>query len=717
MADMVNSSCGTEQNLVNKHQAEFEEVRSGREVSIDVAEQEAVSIPAMFLSDVDQDNALCDRLQCKELSWEAADHQEIHPTLTEVLPEVKKGTKEPEEHTADIKTESQDHPDLEDTISKLLADLNEVEDIPRTTSSPEPQTSLKDRISPKPFHDCSFDVNEDRMLLQEIEETIVGPETTDDHPEMLSGTALAHLEELCFNSEMQLLANEETETLEPPAKKRLKKRMGMCGLGDRKRKFQFDGSYFRQSVIGRQRKERDGKGNTVAYNTMLEDDGTTHMNQEGTIGPSGKENEEVLKDKESEGAEEMEDKRAREKTENLYTKKNNTDKWTALMNDQYTIYESSKENKVDILEENDRSIMMEDKGIVERLVLDLKLLEEISTCVGQTLISPTTGTNLNLFQDERSVATASNEHEMDTLTCDEEPSFLGNEIPSNEQDLTFNMKHFVMSEKQNPNAKHKLRKDTADTLPDVEAAQEISRSSTLEMSEGSTVATKAAQEIPSGLEVSATMIEKQCPPDMAAAETNEPSGSTANRSDPLFLNIMDILTMASSGIHGEIDKPVTAVSESKQPDGGHVSDAKEIHRPLAPPTGQENHMDSLLDQNACDTSATLSVAAQQLCNLISTPAANELPQETDLSVPSSFYSMTDSQLQTIALSMDLDDQFPPEARTQGEDGTKLVHGLVRELSSLNRIVMAAHREMEIYRRGKNSKTTNRRSCASRQTEK
>ncbi|KAF5897116.1 uncharacterized protein DAT39_013167, partial [Clarias magur] len=657
MADLVNSSCGTGQNLdrLNEHQAEFEEVRSGKEVSVDVAQQEAVSIPAMFFSDVEQDNALCDRLRF------------------DVLPEVKQATKEPEEHSADIQTEPQDHPDLEDTISKLLADLDEVEDIPRTTSSSEPQTPPKDRGSPNPFHACSLDVNGDGMLLREIEETKVDPKTTGDHPGMLSGTALAHLEEMCFNSEIQLLANEETETLEPPAKKRLRKRMGMCGLGDRKRKFQFDGPHFKQSVMGRQREERDGKGNKGAYNTMLEDDGTAPMDQEGTFGPSGKENEEFLKDKESEDTIGMEDKRAREEQENIYTLRNTTDKWTALMNSQSTAGEYSKKNE-GILEENDSSIMMEDKGIVEQLVLDLKLLEEISTCVG-----PTTGINMNMIEDEQSVATASGEHERDTLTCDEEPSFLGNEISSN---LTFNMKHDVLSEKPNTIAEHKVHVDTEKTPSDVEAAQEVSRISILEMSEGSTVATKAVQEVPSVLEEITTVIEKQCPPDMAATETNdpdepEPSGSTAKRSNPLFLNIMDILTKASNGIHGEIDKPVTAVSESKEPDGGHVLDAKKIGGTFAPPTGQENHM-----HNACDTSATSSVVEQQLCNLTSTPAANELPQETDLSVPSSFYSMTDSQLQTIALSMDLDDQFTAEARAQGEDGTELVRGLIRELSSL-----------------------------------
>ncbi|XP_028828185.1 uncharacterized protein LOC114785771 [Denticeps clupeoides] len=76
--------------------------------------------------------------------------------------------------------------------------------------------------------------------------------------------------------------------------------------------------------------------------------------------------------------------------------------------------------------------------------------------------------------------------------------------------------------------------------------------------------------------------------------------------------------------------------------------------------------------------------------------------------PVSFTSISDSQLITVT---ELKEHRIPECPADLEDGTQLVCGLIRELSSLNRIVMAAHREVENIRRGsKATKTSGHRPC-------
>ncbi|KAB5523694.1 hypothetical protein PHYPO_G00155470 [Pangasianodon hypophthalmus] len=732
IADMVNSSYGTEPHLdkFKEHQPECKAVQfkeSDKEVSISAAEQEAVSGPVVIFSDMTQDNSL----QSTELALESVNLHEIDTALIDILPEVKQAkvtTMETEEQSTDIKNEPQDQPDLESPVIKLIGEMDEVENGPKSTSSPEPQTSHKDQSSPKPSHEHSLDVNGDGMIFQEIAETRMDPKDRDDYE---------HLEETCFNSETQLQAPEETETLELPAKKRLRRRMGMCGLGDRKRKLPFDEQHCRQGLIGRQREEGAGEGNKGVqhlYNTVLENDSTTPMDHEGTTRPGCKENEEVLKDKENNCAAVMDDERTTglAEKENSYAVTNSMNKCIAVMNDESTTEESPTEDrdvpKKGILEENDGTVIMDDMD-AEQMVLEheLNLLEEISAGVGQTPLSPTIGKNL--IQDEPSVAAATNDHEMEIATCGDEPDFPGADMTNNGQDIEFNMKHDVLSQKQNLHADNKVDEDPDEIATEVEVAQEVICSSgcaTVEMSEGSVIVTNEVQKIPTNLEESEMKIEEQCPPNMAATEkhdTNEPelSGSTEKGLDPLFVDILDIATIASSEIqnakgHGENDKPIPAVSESTEPARGDTDNAEKISETIAPPAGQENHMHCLLDQNACDTSVNPSVAEQQVCNPSSTPAASELPQETDLSVPSLLYSMTDSQLHKIALSMELEDEPIPEGCDQQEDATELVRGLIGELSSLNRTVMAAHREMELLRRGKLPKAPNRRLCGPRHTE-
>ncbi|KAL2086156.1 hypothetical protein ACEWY4_017215 [Coilia grayii] len=82
--------------------------------------------------------------------------------------------------------------------------------------------------------------------------------------------------------------------------------------------------------------------------------------------------------------------------------------------------------------------------------------------------------------------------------------------------------------------------------------------------------------------------------------------------------------------------------------------------------------------------------------------------------PSSVNMVSDSQLN--ALIMEMDDQHVPECTrgAEDEDATELVCGLIRELSSLNRTIMAAHKELESLRRGnRTARTPQRRPFAPR----
>ncbi|XP_060716483.1 uncharacterized protein si:ch211-286b5.2 isoform X2 [Tachysurus vachellii] len=720
-AEMVNSTRETEPHLdkLEEHQPECEAVQykedTDKEVSLNAAEQEVVFGPVVI-----QGNA-CDEL-------ESANFHKIDTALIVVFPEVKQTnvtTTETEEHCTDIKNEPHDWNDLEGPIIKFLGDLEEVENETKTTSCPEPQTSQKDLSSPN----TSQSLHVDRDDMQEKEETRINPKARDDHAEMFKDTMLEHIQETCFSSEIQLQATEEPESLEPPAKKRLRKRMGMCGLGDRKRKFPFDGQHCRQGLAGKQMEEQAFKGNEVVqhlYNTEFESDGNTPMYHERTSGTACKEEDaEVLKAKENNGAAVMDDDRTTRESEkeNGYALRHNMSKCTALMNDKETQDESPKENtdvlKTGILEEIQGNIVMDDKGTAEQVNFfnKLNLLEEISTntWMEQTLPSPTSGKNV---QDELSASTAPNDHKMETATCEEEPNLPATEMTNSGQDMVFNMQHEVLSEKQNHLGDDKVDEDLYVIAAEVEVAQEVSSSSIcarVEVSEGCTIVNKEVKMVPSGLEECEMDIKEKHPPDLAAIEKHDP-----NRPDlglkPLFVDIMDTLQFAST-YETHNAKTRGENEESTDHTGGDAEDAKDISEPLAPPAGQEIRMHCFLDQVTCDTSVTPTVAKQQVCNPTLTSAASELPQEADLSVPPFLYFMTVSQIHKIALSMELEDQLNPEDYDQQEDATELVRGLIRELSSLNRTVMVAHREMELLRRGKPPKAPNRRLCALPHTEK
>ncbi|KAL7852295.1 hypothetical protein SRHO_G00180800 [Serrasalmus rhombeus] len=143
--------------------------------------------------------------------------------------------------------------------------------------------------------------------------------------------------------------------------------------------------------------------------------------------------------------------------------------------------------------------------------------------------------------------------------------------------------------------------------------------------------------------------------------------------------------------------PTKAVPGSIGPSAEGGSNTEELRMPEAPPTNQEEHMHFYLGQDACDPLVTPAITQEPVSNPTLTPAT-EFPQDHDV-VPLSLYSVTDSQLNSLALSLEVDDPPIPEAFLHQEDATELVCGLVKELSSLNRIVMAAYRETELLRRG------------------
>lgn len=594
---MVNSTCETEPHLdkLEEHQPECEAVQyqeeTDKEVSLNAAEQEVVFGPVVI-----QGNA-CDEL-------ESANFHEIDTSVIVVFPEVKQTnvtTTETEEHCTDIKNEPHDCNDLEGPIIKFLGDLDEVENELKTTSCPEPQTSQKGLSSPNPSQSLHVDGDD----MQEKEETRINPKSRDDHAEMLKDTMLEHIQETCFSSEIQLQDTEDPEILEPPAKKRLRKRMGMCGLRDRKRKFPFDGQHCRQGLTGKQMEEQAFKGNEVVqhlYNTEFESDGNTPMYHEGTSGTAcKKEDAEVLKAKENNGSAVMDDDRItiESEKENGYALRHNMSKCTALMNSKVTTDEFPKENtdvlKTGILEEICGTIVTDDKGTAVQVIFfnKLNLLEEISKNTGmeQTLPSPTSGKNV---QDELSASTAPSDHQMETATCEEEPNLPATEMTNSGQDMVFNMQHEVLSEKQNHLGDDKVDEGLYVIEEEVEVAQEVSSSSIcarVEVSEGSAIDNKEVQMVPSGLQECEIDIKEKHPPDLAAIEKHDPnrpdlSWSTVKGSNPLFVDIMDTLPFASTY---ETHNPKNN-EESTDHTGGDAEDANYISEPLAPPAGQEIRM-------------------------------------------------------------------------------------------------------------------------------
>nr|XP_023696783.1 uncharacterized protein LOC111858863 isoform X1 [Paramormyrops kingsleyae] len=94
-----------------------------------------------------------------------------------------------------------------------------------------------------------------------------------------------------------------------------------------------------------------------------------------------------------------------------------------------------------------------------------------------------------------------------------------------------------------------------------------------------------------------------------------------------------------------------------------------------------------------------------------THPASAVPDPCDVDVPPAVF-LSDSQLNSVALG-ELERDQPTGKQ---EDATHLLCGLVTELSTLNRMVMAAHRELESLRRGRTPKPPLRRPYGPRRPE-
>ncbi|XP_076741250.1 uncharacterized protein LOC101465306 isoform X3 [Maylandia zebra] len=122
----------------------------------------------------------------------------------------------------------------------------------------------------------------------------------------------------------------------------------------------------------------------------------------------------------------------------------------------------------------------------------------------------------------------------------------------------------------------------------------------------------------------------------------------------------------------------------------------------------------------CESAATPSVSERKDSCDPDEPAAGPSAVHADRSqtlslTADSFGSgcldyVSDSQLNTIILIEDeaMQKEEDPDSSDCDEDGTDLICGLIRELSSLNRRVMAAHRELESLRRSSKSSRSSTR---------
>ncbi|XP_078133611.1 uncharacterized protein LOC144535167 [Sander vitreus] len=121
------------------------------------------------------------------------------------------------------------------------------------------------------------------------------------------------------------------------------------------------------------------------------------------------------------------------------------------------------------------------------------------------------------------------------------------------------------------------------------------------------------------------------------------------------------------------------------------------------------------DGPKADTSFTDTRSAEfntvELCEAAVTPSGSERKDSGDCDEPPQTRNtadpfgsgyldyVSDSQLNTIVLTEVMEEEEDLGSADCHEDATDLICGLVRELSSLNRKVMATHRELENLRRG------------------
>ncbi|XP_026887050.2 uncharacterized protein si:ch211-286b5.2 isoform X2 [Electrophorus electricus] len=588
-------------------------------------------------------------LHCKESAKEealGAHEQETDTGLVEILPAMKQPTEvtvETVELSNDIKSKPQDRSTLECDTTKQSRGAGLEEEFETKASGPEPQTLQNPPCSAHLLNDPQDNMFCGNAEKNNIEEQV--PKSS-DHTKGVVGVTVDTLDEkICFDDETKSQITGETTSVEPPVTKRFRKRMGMCGLGDRKRRLLFEGHSCWKAG------ERE----------------------EG-VGAVDGENIDVLKN--------------------------------------------------DTVEENNISALMDEEATAEQVLLkqDPSFLEDIFEGEGRT---PLTGQDLYQVQDQPSVSAMTNDHEIETSASDNEPNLPRTGTNSGGWAMELSKKHQALYEEEKHLSDYEVTEGSGEVVKEMdespnESAKELSYVSvgvTKEMLEGSVKVTQEGQEVLIGLEESKMEIGQHCPPvdvthsispSLNQATTDKPdlngpqiSMPTEDEMELEFMEHIVTLTvfpeMSDAGGRCEhTESPTTAIPENTGHTGVDTSSPDELGGPAAPPADQEKHMHCLLGQDTCDPSLISDVAKQLVYNL--TMTSTELPQELDSSAPLLSCSVDDSQLNIFALHMEQKNQTMPEGSEYQDDATELVCGLIKELSSLNRTVMAAHKEMELLRR-------------------
>ncbi|XP_016145295.1 uncharacterized protein [Sinocyclocheilus grahami] len=235
--------------------------------------------------------------------------------------------------------------------------------------------------------------------------------------------------------------------------------------------------------------------------------------------------------------------------------------------------------------------------------------------------------------------------------------------------------------------------DVCKDSTDVSAQEEVVIAGSLEVpkeaNEGSASASEVANQFGEELVVGGDETE-QCSP--CECDMNI---STSDHTSEQCVELMDITAdetiRAPPVIHETEDKcessdfsqvAATATAENKA--DCEDNSVSSLSIPAAPPGGDNEHVQSFTERVSL-----LRDAHEPLRS----PAA-----EPDPSSPLSMHSVTDSQLNNIPLS--LEDLPISEASCDLEDATELVCGLIRDIASLNQLLMDARRQIGFGQQGR-----------------
>ncbi|CAL1601889.1 unnamed protein product [Knipowitschia caucasica] len=120
----------------------------------------------------------------------------------------------------------------------------------------------------------------------------------------------------------------------------------------------------------------------------------------------------------------------------------------------------------------------------------------------------------------------------------------------------------------------------------------------------------------------------------------------------------------------------------------------------------ENHAQMLEIPLLIHTSVSIPAPETNSTSFDASHSEEIKPQETVSMGPPQWRDVSDSQLNTIDMTVQAEADGSEVSPGGYEDVTYLVGGLIKELSFLNRTVMATHRELEnLHRRGKNTRNS------------